>query len=176
MKCKSRRIILKLEVFHTQNRNYPLHPMVMKFSSTCLSSSCLNSSLLMTCLSPNCKIYFKLLFPYSNDAASCQVIILFYSSHILYTLVKQSRNLRAFKLASHVLEKLCLVKVPPALEGSVDLLIIEAKADPFEDNHDLQPLCYRCSTTNPLVNPRGNGCINCFQPFIYSFPSFGTIL
>jgi intraflagellar transport protein 122 len=104
----------------------------------------------------------------------CNVIhISVFYSHILYTLVKQSRTLRAFKLARHVLEKLCQVKVPPALEASVDLLIIQAKADPFEDNHELQPHCYRCSTTNPLVNPRGNTCINCFHPFIYSFPSFG---
>ena len=31
----------------------------------------------------------------------------------------------------------------------------------------------RCSTTNPLYNPRGgNRCNNCGQPFVHSFVSF----
>lgn len=38
---------------------------------------------------------------------------------------------------------------------------------------ELQPMCYRCSTTNPLLNNKGNQCINCRQPFVYSFSSFG---
>ena len=38
---------------------------------------------------------------------------------------------------------------------------------------DLLPMCYRCSTTNPLLNNQGNICINCRQPFVYSFVSFG---
>lgn len=38
---------------------------------------------------------------------------------------------------------------------------------------ELLPLCYRCSTTNPILNPRGNQCINCSQPFVHSFASFG---
>ena len=38
---------------------------------------------------------------------------------------------------------------------------------------ELLPLCYRCSTTNPLLNNKGNQCINCRQPFVYSFSSFG---
>lgn len=38
---------------------------------------------------------------------------------------------------------------------------------------EVLPLCYRCSTTNPLLNSKGNHCINCRQPFVYSFSSFG---
>ena len=38
---------------------------------------------------------------------------------------------------------------------------------------ELLPMCYRCSTTNPLLNNQGNFCINCRQPFIHSFVSFG---
>ena len=33
-------------------------------------------------------------------------------------------------------------------------------------------MCYRCSTTNPLLNSRGNQCINCGQPFVHSSVSF----
>lgn len=35
------------------------------------------------------------------------------------------------------------------------------------------PLCYRCSTNNPLLNNLGNVCINCRQPFIFSASSYG---
>ena len=38
---------------------------------------------------------------------------------------------------------------------------------------DLLPMCYRCSTTNPLLNNQGSFCINCRQPFVPSFVSFG---
>ena len=34
-------------------------------------------------------------------------------------------------------------------------------------------MCYRCSTTNPLLNNVGSHCINCRQPFVHSFVSFG---
>ena len=34
-------------------------------------------------------------------------------------------------------------------------------------------MCYRCSTTNPLLNNQGRICINCQQPFVHSFVSFG---
>ncbi len=34
-------------------------------------------------------------------------------------------------------------------------------------------MCYRCSTTNPLINTLGNKCVNCKQPFEISFVSFG---
>lgn len=40
---------------------------------------------------------------------------------------------------------------------------------------DLLPLCYRCSTTNPLANPKGNQCINCQQEFVYSFATFDVL-
>lgn len=39
---------------------------------------------------------------------------------------------------------------------------------------DLMPMCYRCSTINPLINSVGNVCVNCRQPFELSFVSFGT--
>uniref|UniRef100_H2Z1N2 Intraflagellar transport protein 122 homolog n=1 Tax=Ciona savignyi TaxID=51511 RepID=H2Z1N2_CIOSA len=33
----------------------------------------------------------------------------------------------------------------------------------------------RCSTTNPLLNAQGSSCINCHQPFVYSFSSFEVL-
>lgn len=38
---------------------------------------------------------------------------------------------------------------------------------------DLLPMCYRCSTINPLLRQTGNACISCRQPFEFSFVSFG---
>lgn len=34
-------------------------------------------------------------------------------------------------------------------------------------------MCYRCSNTNPLLSNAGNICVNCKQPFEFSFVSFG---
>jgi intraflagellar transport protein 122 len=40
---------------------------------------------------------------------------------------------------------------------------------------DLQPLCFKCSSTNPLVGPKGNICANCKHEFVYSFYSFDNL-
>lgn len=40
---------------------------------------------------------------------------------------------------------------------------------------ELVPLCYRCSTHNPLLNNLGNVCINCRQPFVFAASSYGTL-
>ena len=37
-------------------------------------------------------------------------------------------------------------------------------------------MCYRCSTTNPLLSNSQNCCINCRQPFVFSFVNFGKFL
>lgn len=49
------------------------------------------------------------------------------------------------------------------------------KAKPFKDDEELMPLCYRCSHHNPLLNPKGNECGNCSQPYVFSFASFETL-
>lgn len=38
---------------------------------------------------------------------------------------------------------------------------------------ELVPLCYRCSTNNPLLSNLGNVCVNCRQPFVFSASSYG---
>ncbi len=44
---------------------------------------------------------------------------------------------------------------------------------PFSDKEDLLPVCWRCSTTNPLLNTQGDYCINCGAPFIRWAPGDG---
>jgi len=45
----------------------------------------------------------------------------------------------------------------------------------FVSLQELVPLCYRCSTNNPLLNNLGNVCINCRQPFVFSASSYGAL-
>jgi intraflagellar transport protein 122 len=51
---------------------------------------------------------------------------------------------------------------------------LSVKAKPFVDSEELQPMCYRCSSYNPLLANHGNRCINCFQPWCHSYVSFGN--
>ena len=59
------------------------------------------------------------------------------------------------------------------LQENVDLASVQLRGKSFTDKEELLPLCYRCSTVNPLVNTRGSRCTNCNQPFVFSFVSFG---
>lgn len=37
-------------------------------------------------------------------------------------------------------------------------------------------MCYRCSTSNPVHNPKAGGrCTNCQQPYVYSFVHFDAL-
>ncbi|XP_054168644.1 intraflagellar transport protein 122 homolog [Oppia nitens] len=71
---------------------------------------------------------------------------------ILYALSKQGRNLGAHKLVRHLYEVLHTMHVPNRFQEAIDMGDIMVRAKPFSDSEDLQSLCYRCSTTNPLYN------------------------
>lgn len=96
---------------------------------------------------------------------------------ILYSLAKQgSRNLGAYKLARHAYEALLPFKVSPAYREQIDLGSITIRAKPFTDNPELLPLCYRCSTNNPLLSREaGHRCVQCYQPFVFSFHAFEVL-
>ncbi|XP_046555893.1 intraflagellar transport protein 122 homolog [Haliotis rubra] len=93
----------------------------------------------------------------------------------LYTLAKQSKNLGAYKLARHAYESLLTLRIPPRFQENVDVGSITIRAKPFMDADELLPLCYRCSTTNPLLNNSGNQCVNCKQPCVNSFVNFEVL-
>ena len=78
---------------------------------------------------------------------------------VLYALAKQARNLGAYKLARNVLDKINGLKVPKRFRENVDLASLMVRSKPYHDNEELLTLCYRCSTTNPLLNNRS--VINC---------------
>ncbi len=89
-----------------------------------------------------------------------------------YALAKQARNLGAYKLSRLVMEKIQKLVIPKRFRENVDLAALMIRSKPYYDNEELLSICYRCSTTNPLYNAKGNRCNNCGQPFIYSFVSF----
>lgn len=95
---------------------------------------------------------------------------------VLYTLSKQARALGAYKLARQVLDKMQTLRVPSRFQEYVNVSALMVRSKPFHDAEELQPMCYRCSSYNPLLVGRsGNRCSNCGQPFIHSFVSFEVL-
>ena len=100
----------------------------------------------------------------------------------LYTLAKQAMVLGTFKLARHAYDRLGKMVMPQTKrqeEVELDMLLVMAK--PVRDDPDHLPVCYRCSSTNPLLNPltnklaKGDSCTNCGHPFVRSFTSFDVL-
>ena len=54
----------------------------------------------------------------------------------------------------HVLEKIQALKIPRRFRENVDLASLMVKSKPYHDNEELLTMCYRCSSTNPLMNNR----------------------
>ena len=53
--------------------------------------------------------------------------------------------------------------------------MITIHSKPFSDSAELTSTCYRCGSTNPLINPDNGGgdqCTNCKHPWIRSFTNF----
>ncbi|KFP91680.1 Intraflagellar transport protein 122, partial [Apaloderma vittatum] len=93
----------------------------------------------------------------------------------LFALAKQSKALGAYKLARHAYEKLQGLQIPARFQKSIELGSLTVRSKPFHDSEELVPLCYRCSTNNPLLNNLGNVCINCRQPFVFSASSYEVL-
>ncbi|MEW5316653.1 MAG: hypothetical protein WDW38_008010 [Sanguina aurantia] len=92
--------------------------------------------------------------------------------NVVYTLAKESMSMGAFKLARFAYNKLQTLVLPAEWQAEVDLQSILVRSKPFSDKEELLPVCWRCSTSNPLLNTQGDFCINCGAPFIRSFVTF----
>ncbi|CAH8503886.1 unnamed protein product [Schistosoma rodhaini] len=88
---------------------------------------------------------------------------------VLYTLAKHGRTLGAYKLTKQIYDRLQTLHMPSKMRDEVDLASITLNSGPMIDSEDISTMCYRCSATNPLLNSLGNRCMNCKEPFIYSF-------
>jgi intraflagellar transport protein 122 len=102
--------------------------------------------------------------------------------NILYTLAKQANVLGAYKLARVTYTNLQQLKVPESWEDSIDLDMLLIQAKPVRDNPELLPVCYRCGSTNPLLNrydnkqmTMGDRCTVCGHPFVRSFLNFDVL-
>lgn len=73
-----------------------------------------------------------------------------------------------------MLDKIQPLKIPLKYQEQVEMQTIAARSRPYSDPEELLPMCYRCSTYNPL-SATSNRCINCGQKFVHSYVSFGNI-
>lgn len=87
---------------------------------------------------------------------------------------KQARKLGANKLAKQILDKIQTLRIPQKFQEQVEIATIAAKARPYSDPEELLPMCYRCSTYNPLGSC-SSSCMNCGQKFVHSYVSFGKL-
>jgi len=97
--------------------------------------------------------------------------------YTLFALAKQgnTKSLGAFKLSRQAYSKLLGLKMPHSWKDQIDLACLTVRTKPFSDEEGLLPVCYRCSTSNPLMSSTGDLCINCGHIFIRSFCSFETL-
>ena len=52
------------------------------------------------------------------------------------------------------MEKIQKLVIPKRFRENVDLAALMIRSKPYYDNEELLTICYRCSTTNPLYNPK----------------------
>ena len=113
----------------------------------------------------------------SSDCAPSGVSL----GHAFYVLATQSMRLESFKLARLCYEMLSRLFFPRRKCEELELEVLAIQAKSLNDNSDNFPVCYRCGTINPLLNPgskrnaRGDVCINCGHPFVRSFINFEVL-
>jgi intraflagellar transport protein 122 len=99
----------------------------------------------------------------------------------LFTLARQAMALGAFKLAKNAYERLGKMQSLPRKQEDIEMDMLVVQAKPMRDEPDILPVCYRCSSTNPLLNPftnkfaKGDVCTNCGHPFVRSFINFDIL-
>lgn len=93
----------------------------------------------------------------------------------MYCFAKQARVLGANKLTKYLVNKFQNFRIPLKFQEQAEILSIASKARPHNDPEELLPMCYRCSTYNPLTS-FSDKCTNCGQKFVYSYVSFGELV
>ncbi|KAL3157460.1 hypothetical protein ABBQ32_011927 [Trebouxia sp. C0010 RCD-2024] len=94
---------------------------------------------------------------------------------ILRVCAQQAQQLQAFKLARWAYTQLQSLRIPSAWQDSVELLSVQLHGCPFTDAEGVLPTCYRCGSSNPLVNAQGDACNTCRNAFIRSFLTFEAL-
>lgn len=79
-----------------------------------------------------------------------------------------SKEFEAFKTARYSFEKLNTLIFPLEWQEKIDYETLAIRAKPYTDKDTILQVCYRCSNTNPLINPKGDKCTTCSYTFIRS--------
>lgn len=91
------------------------------------------------------------------------------------TLGKHGTTIGANKTARYAYDKLQNFLVQSDFQDFIDIAQMTLKGKSLQDTEDALRFCYRCSTSNPPINPDGDFCVTCSQPFLYSFASFEVL-
>jgi len=87
----------------------------------------------------------------------------------LFVVGQLGMQLGAYRLARTVMEQLLTLRVPQDWWDAIDLSNLSSRTKPFSDKEALQIVCYRCGTTNPMLEDH---CKNCKHPVFRCFCSF----
>ncbi|KAJ4458012.1 putative Intraflagellar transport protein [Paratrimastix pyriformis] len=112
-------------------------------------------------------------FVYANAQQQCPERLSL--AYTLYALSKHARTLGAFKFARQVCASLQTMRLPAHWGEQVDLAALTVRAKPFTDREDLQTMCWRCGSNNPLSLAPEDQCQHCQAPFVRSFYSFDSL-
>ena len=95
--------------------------------------------------------------------------------YVLYCAARVSYKLGCFKFCKYVYSLLQLQKVPLKLKIGIEQGGLMVHAKPDQDDPELFPHCYRCSSRNPFFQSQAQCCIVCNEPFVYSLHSFANL-
>jgi intraflagellar transport protein 122 len=95
--------------------------------------------------------------------------------YVFYAMATLGYKFEAFKTAREGFEKLLSLKVPKAWQERVDIDHLKIRAKPYNDKEGLAWTCNRCICVNPLINPKGDFCVQCGAPGIRNFGSFDCL-
>ncbi|KAA6424241.1 MAG: intraflagellar transport protein [Trebouxia sp. A1-2] len=91
---------------------------------------------------------------------------------VLHVCAQQAQQVQAFKLARWAHTQLQTLRLPPSWQDSIDLAAVQLRGSPFTDAEEVLPTCYRCGSSNPLVNAQGDRCNTCGNGVVRSFLTF----
>jgi len=93
----------------------------------------------------------------------------------LRVLALTSATLQSFKVGRKAHSELLKLNIDPSWRAQLDASALKMRTKPHTDKDELIPVCYRCGEANPILNDKGEECVNCGNPFIRSFLSFDIL-
>jgi intraflagellar transport protein 122 len=95
--------------------------------------------------------------------------------YIYQTLATLGYKFEAYKTARLGYEVLSSMKVPDHMMEEIEVEALKIRSKPFQDKDGFAFNCNRCMNIQPLVNQKGDFCVNCGAPVVRNFGSFDTL-